>query len=130
MTKATKSTKTTSAPAAEPMTAEEVFALMPKTARTFEQLMQEFVDTIPPGTPEAAIAMARRVFIGGAAAVLDQLHTQITLANETGDGTGALNTLNGLGVGVQVAMDHETQLLAAEIEAAKAGRVIRIHPGH
>ena len=129
MTKATKSTKTTSAPAAEPMTAEEVFALMPKTARTFEQLMQEFVDTIPPGTPEAAIAMARRVFIGGAAAILDQIHKQATVANETGDGEGVINTLNGLGVGVQVAMDHETQMLAAEIEAAKAGRVIRIHPG-
>lgn len=126
----TEATKTTSAPAMEPMTAEQVIALMPKGASTFEQLMQEFVDTIPPGTPEAAIAMARRVFIGGAAAILDQIHKQATAANETGDGEGVINTLNGLGVGVQVAMDRETQLLAAEVEAAKAGRVIRIHPGH
>lgn len=125
---------TTPEPTAEVgMTAEQVIALMPKDASTFETLMAEFVNTIPPGTPEPAVAMMRRVFIAGAAAVMDQIHTQITAAFKSGNDAVFIDTLNGLGVGVQVAMETENQRvaeLAREAEAGRDRRVIAIKPVH
>lgn len=115
------------------MTAEQVIALMPKDASTFEALMAEFVSTVPPGTPEPAVAMMRRVFIAGAAAVLDQIHTQITAAFKSGNDAAFIDTLNGLGVGVQVAMETENQRVAEltrEAEVERDRRVIAIKPVH
>ena len=95
--------------------------------------MTEFVNTVPPGTPEPAVAMMRRVFIAGAAAVMDQLHTQITAAFKSGNHVVFINVLNGLGVGVQVAMETENQRLAElvrEAEVERGRRVIAIKPVH
>lgn len=110
---------------------EDVIKALPAGYSPIGGLVQAFSDTLPPGAPEQANALMRRVFVAGGMAVMGQIHKAfMSECTKAGDSSEVVAVVNAMGVGLEIARDVcELEAAALADRTTKSGIVIPIHAG-
>jgi hypothetical protein len=92
--------------------AQDFLSRMPEGLPHSRTLLDEYIATVPSGTPPQVLSLLRRTFIAGAASHLEVVRAAFALPSlEEGDPTELLNAVAALGVGAQVLMEEEDHII-------------------
>ncbi|MEY4910069.1 MAG: hypothetical protein RL260_3787 [Pseudomonadota bacterium] len=92
--------------------AQDFLNKMPPSLPQSRTLLDEYIATVPDGTPPQVLSLLRRTFIAGAVSHLEVVRAAFALPSlEEGDPTELLDAVAALGVGAQVLMDEEDHII-------------------